>query len=147
MQLIIEIVLTVAVILVLLVVCGVSFYEIQLLMLWALTVLAAAMTLFFLVSIAFLFLGKRCEAHFLRIDRAGRMGGHAVYQVEDAERMNWYPAEDCFRSLIYRERPSKAILWQKGKCSLLFDWYSILIAAIGFPLCTVCTVRLLVFLL
>ncbi len=145
MQLIIEIILTVAVILVLLFVSGVSWATMQIILMWGFTFLVCGIALLFLVSVVFLLLGKRHEARFLRIEKAGRLGGHAVYLIDGEEKMNWYPAEDCFRRLIYCDRITRAVVWNKGKLYLLFDWYSMIIAAIGFPVFTYLAIRLLFF--
>ncbi len=147
MQLIVELLLTAAVILAILLICGVSWAAIQIGLMWGITGLVCGIALLFFVSMVFLIRGKRCNARFLRIDKLGRMGGHAVYLIDGEERTNWYPAEECFRRQIYRDHESKAVIWCKGKHYLLFDWYSMIIVAIGFPVFTFLAVGMLFFML
>ncbi len=147
MQLIVELLLTAAVILAILLICGVSWAAIQSGLMWGFTVLVCSIAFLFLVSMVFLIRGKRCNARFLRIDKKGTMGGHAVYLVDGEERTNWYPSEECFHRLIYRDRDSKAVIWCSGKRYLLFDWYSMIIVAIGFPVFTFLAVGMLLFML
>lgn len=141
-----EFIIGALVILVLLVILGVSMELIVQGILWILEVLLLMMTVFFLVSVAFLLVGKSRRAEFLRIETHGKWG-NAVYLIDGEERQNAYPAEMILQSVIYRKRTTRARLWQRGEAYLLFDWYSILIAALGLPLSAVGAVLLGSFLL
>lgn len=129
-----EIIITAAIIILLLLIFGVSVGVIMQGILWILEILLLFMTLFFTVSIVFLFLGKKCSAAFLRIEKIGKLGSHAIYLIDGEERQNFYPAEDFFKKLIYRQRTTTARLWQHKTAYLLFDWYSMIIVGVGFPL-------------
>ncbi len=128
-----EFIIGALVILVLLIILGVSAELIIQGILWILEILLLMMTLFFIVSVVFLLLGKRCNAEFLRIDMQGKWG-NAVYCIDGAEYRNTYPAELLLQKWIYRKRMTTAKLWQRGEISFLFDWYSIIIVALGLPL-------------
>ncbi len=132
-----EIIITAAILILLLLILGVSVGVIMQGILWILEILLLFMTLFFTVSIVFLFLGKKCAAEFLRIEKIGKLGGHAIYLINGEERQNFYPAEEFLRKLIYRKRTTTARLWKHKTAYLLFDWYSMIIVGAGFPLSAV----------
>ncbi len=141
-----EILIGALVILLLLVILGVSVEMIIQGILWILAILLLMMTLLFAASVVFLLLGKRCQAEFLRIDMQGKWG-NAVYRIDGAEYKNAYPAELLLQKWIYRKRMTTARLWRRGGISFLFDWYSVIIVALGLPLSAVGAVLLGSFLL
>lgn len=128
-----ELIIAAAIIIVILLILGVSVQLIIQGVLWILEILLLLMTLFFLASVVFILIGKPCKAEFLRIE-TDRKWGSAVYQIDGEERQTIYPAEMILRNIIYKKPVTHARLWQHGASYLLFDWYSILCAALGFPL-------------
>lgn len=141
-----EFVIILAVIIVLLLILGVNVYVIIQGVLWLMEVILIGMTLFFLLSIILLLLGKWHDAEFLRVEKEGSFG-HAVYRLGDAEHQNLYPAEGFLQNLIYRKTCVRVRFWEHGRLRVLFDRYSILIAALGLPLSAVGAVLLGMFLL
>lgn len=141
-----EFVIILAVIIVLLLILGVNVYVIIQGLLWLMEVILIGMTLFFLLSIILLLLGKWQDAAFLRVEKEGSFG-HAVYRLGDAEHRNLYPAEGFLQNLIYRKTSVRVRFWEHGRLHVLFDRYSILIAALGLPLSAAGAVLLGMFLL
>ncbi len=129
------------VILVLLLILGVDVFLIVQGILWLMELILAAMTLFFIVSIVFLLLGKWQDAEFQRVEKEGKFG-HAVYSLSGTEQKNLYPAELILSKWIYRRKAVRVRTWERGKRHILFDRYSILIAALGLPLSAAGTVLL-----
>lgn len=128
-----ELIITAAIIIVILLILGVSIPLIVQGILWIMEILLLLMTLFFVLSIIFLLLGKPHDAEFLHIDKEVKWGS-AVYRVNGEELQSIYPAEIVMQKLIYQKDNIRVRLWRHGKLYLLFDWYSILVAAIGLPL-------------
>ncbi len=128
-----EILIAALVIIVLLLILGISTGLIVQGILLIMEILLLLMTVFFMVSAVFLLIGKSREAEFLRIDKTAKMGA-AIYRIGDAEYRNTYPAEGILQNLIYRKKTCKVRFWQHGKFYVLFDRYSIICAALGFPL-------------
>jgi len=141
-----EFVIILAVIIVLLLILGVNVYVIIQGLLWLMEVILIGMTLFFLLSIILLLLGKWQDAAFLRVEKEGSFG-HAVYRLGDEEHRNLYPAEGFLQNLIYRKTSVRVRFWEHGRLHALFDRYSILIAALGLPLSAAGAVLLGMFLL
>ncbi len=129
-----EILIGAAIIILLLIILGVSIWTIMQGDLWIMAILLMLMDWFFLISLFFIIAGKPHDAQFVRIHKQ-RKWGTAVYLIDGKEYLNWYPAEFIFQNKIYHEdRTCRVRLWQCKRFYLLFDWYSILIAAIGVPL-------------
>ena len=141
-----EFVIILAVIIVLLLILGVNVYVIIQGLLWLMEVILIGMTLFFLLSIILLLLGKWQDAAFLRVEKEGSFG-HAVYRLGDAEHRNLYPAEGFLQNLIYRKTSVRVRFWEHGRLHARFDRYSIRIAALGLPLSAAGAVLLGMFLL
>lgn len=87
----------------------------------------------FIISVMFLLLGKWQDAEFLRVEKERRFG-RAVYRIGDAEQENLYPAESILQKYIYRRSAVRVRFWEHGRLHILFDRYSVLIAALGLPL-------------
>ena len=121
------------VIIVLLLILGVDVFLIIRGILWLMEIVLIGMTLFFLLSVVMILLGKWQDAKFLRIEKE-KTWGHAVYRVGDGEQKNLYPAEGVLQKFIYRKNSARVRFWQRGTLCVLFDHYSILIAALGLPL-------------
>ncbi len=128
-----ELIITAAIIIVILLILGVSIPLIVQGILWIMEILLLLMTLFFVLSMIFLLLGKPHDAEFLHIDKEVKWGS-AIYRVKGEELQSVYPAEIVMQKLIYQKANTRVRLWRHGKLYLLFDWYSILVAAIGLPL-------------
>ena len=141
-----EILIAAVVIIILLLILGISIGVIVQGILWILEILLLLMTLFFAASVIFLLLAKKQQAEFLRIDKTGKMG-NAVYRIDGREYRNTYPAEGILQNLIYRRKESSVRFRQFGKLCVLFDRYSIVCAALGFPLSAAGAVLLGVFLM
>ncbi len=128
-----ELIITAAIIIIILLILGVSIPMIVQGVLWIMEILLLLMALFFIVSMVFLLIGKPHDAEFLHIDKEIRWGS-AVYRVNGEELQSVYPAEIVMQKLIYEKPKTRVRLWRKGKIYFLFDPYSILVAALGFPL-------------
>ncbi len=132
-----EIFIAALVIIVLLLILGVSIWTIMTGLLWIMAVLLMLMAWFFLISLFFIVAGKPHDAEFVRIQKK-KTWGTAVYLIEGDEYFNWYPAEFILQKNIYHEgRTCRVRIWQCKRFYLLFDWYSILIVAVGIPLSTI----------
>ncbi len=128
-----EFLIAAVIILILLLILGVSPFAMMLGVLWLMEVVLAAMSLFFLVSVILLLIGRTCTGRFVRIDEHGKFRT-AVYVSDGEEIPNLYPAETLLRRWIYTERPHHLRLFRMGKRTFLFDMHSTVIAALGLPL-------------
>ncbi len=134
------------VIIVLLLILGVDVFLIIRGILWLMEIILLGMTLFFVLSVALILLGTWQEAEFLRVEKE-KSWGHAVYRIAGAEQKNIYPAEGILQKYIYRRTDVRVRFWAHGALHVLFDRYSILIAALGLPLSAAGAVLLGLFLL
>ncbi len=134
------------IIIVLLLILGVDVFLIIRGILWLMEIALLGMTLFFILSVVLLLLGRWQDAEFLRVEKE-KSWGHAVYRVGGEEQKNLYPAEGILQKYIYRKTSARVRFWQHGKYCVLFDRYSILIAALGLPLSAAGAVLLGLFLL
>lgn len=93
-------------------------------------VLLALMLLFFLVTAISLLFFRVRKGSFVRFNRHRRFA-QAVYQVEDAEYVNLFPAEPVMQERLYHDRPH-TLLIRKGKYhNAAYDMHSVLIIALG----------------
>lgn len=97
------------------------------------------MALFFIVSFILLLMTKKTKGEFLRIEdnEIIGVGTHAVYQINNQEFNNTFPAEIMFVDKIYKKNKQVNIWQRKGKkLNLIFDGYSIIVITVGLPIFT-----------
>ncbi len=126
-----EFIITAAIIIVLLLILGVSPTSMMIVIVWLMEAALVGMTLFFLVSVLLILFGKSKRAHFVRFTEARFPA--AVYEIEENEYTNLFPAENHLRKVIYKDNEQKVKLLKAGKLYFLYDRHSILISALGFP--------------
>lgn len=120
-----------AVLLVILVLVGVSFFDIGLLLLGLLDLLSLAMFCFFAFSLVRLFTCKRVKARFKEIaEKENLRFKVAWYVIGEKEASTVFPAEFLGKRLFYkRSEDTKVLLTKKGG---VFDLNAILAIALGF---------------
>lgn len=95
------------------------------------------MMLFFVVSLILLLITKPEKGKYLRIDQNEGVGTHAVYWLDEREYDNSFPAEIMFVDKIYhKDQMYKVHIWKSKKNQeryLMFDWYSVIVIAVGLP--------------
>ena len=97
------------------------------------------MMLFFMISFILLLITKKTTGEFLRIEDNKKIGvgTHAVYYINQQEFHNTFPAEIMFVDKIYKKNKQVHIWKREGKkLNLVFDFYSIIIIAVGLPVFT-----------
>lgn len=129
-----ELILTIAVVIGILIFAGVSLTGILNLTviiiggILALTV-AFVILFFFGTDISLLFF-RRAKGRFLRIDDMGRFD-HAVYQVDGTEYSCLFPAETIARKRIYEKESVLLMIPRSGKRKVAYDRHSLLIIMFG----------------
>ncbi|MDE5883717.1 MAG: hypothetical protein K2H29_01350 [Oscillospiraceae bacterium] len=142
-----EFLISAIVIVVLLLILGVDPMMILLGGIWIIEIFFIFMAVFFVVSLILVFLTKKTKGEFLRIDPNEGVGTHAVYQIQDQECNNSFPAEIMFTDKIYHTGKTVTLRQRDGKkLKLLFDNYSMIVIATGLPVFTALAVSLGIFL-
>ncbi len=143
---ILEAVVSVAVILMMLLFVGIPLENILNLFIWILfggSVLTIAFViLFFFGTDLFLLFFKPARGRFVRIDDSGRFD-HAVYLVGEQEYSCVFPAETVGRKRIYQKEDYFLLIPRIGKRRIAFDRHSLFVTVIG----NVCSVLLIVIVL
>ena len=93
-------------------------------------ILLALMLLFFLFSAISLLFFQVKKGSFVRFNQHRRFA-QAVYQVEDAEYVNLFPAEPVMQERLYHDRPHTLLIRKGRYCNIAYDMHSVLIIALG----------------
>lgn len=129
-----EFIVTLAIIIVLLLILGVSPGIIMGGVLVLIELLLVFMSGFFIVTLVLLFIAKPVKAEFLRIFVHEIVGTYAVYRIDGEEYKNTFPAEVMFVDKIYHEGKYYSARFKKFKKKhMLFDWYSYIVIGVGLP--------------
>ena len=132
-----EIIIGAVVIIILLLVLGVSPILIIQGAVSLIEIFFILMVLFFIVSLILLLMTKPAKAKYLRIDQNEGVGTHAVYWMDEQEYDNSFPAEIMFIDKIYhKDQMYRVHIWKSKKNPeryLMFDWYSVIVIAVGLP--------------
>lgn len=134
-----EILISAVVLIVLLLILGVSPMYIILGAIGLVEIFFIFMMLFFMTSLILLLMTKKTTGEFLRIEDNKRIGvgTHAVYMIHQQEFHNTFPAEIMFVDKIYKKNKQVHIWKHEGKkLNLVFDFYSIIVIAVGLPVFT-----------
>lgn len=132
-----ELLIGTVIIIVLLLILGVSPLMIVIGAVGLIEVFFILMMLFFVVSLILLLMTESQQGEFLRIEKNEGPGTHAVYLIDGKEYDNSFPAEIMFIDKIYQTGKQVRVRQKNGKkLHLLFDWYSIIVIAVGLPVFT-----------
>lgn len=112
---------------------GVSVFKIMMGVLWVLDGLAFLSFLFFLIAAVMSLFTKKMQARYLRLEKNGRYGEHAVYEVEGEECSNLFPTDHFLKDLLYRSEDVKVQVGKFGKHRFVLDKLSLVIIGIGLP--------------
>ena len=131
---ILEAVVSVAVILMMLLFIGMPLDSILSLFGWILLggigLTIAFVILFFLGTDIFLLFFRPARGRFIRIDDTGRFD-HAVYRVGEQEYACVFPAETVGRKRIYSKEHFFLLIPRSGKRKITFDRHSLFVIVLG----------------
>ncbi len=125
-----ELLITAAIIIVLLILFGVAPMTIVMGVLWCMECILALMALFFLLSAVLLLSGRRVTGTFHHLEE-GEGFAHAVYEVDGKTYPVLYPAEALLRKKIYHSGSHSLRIAKHFGNTFLFDCHSAHIIWLG----------------